>query len=131
MSATTPPTYREMDLELSLLADEPDAVRVGCAGEICLPGFQPGDNPLARFLGPGVWSRTVLLDLEKATFLDTSGVGWLIDCHQRFQEAGGTLVLYSVPPRVRYVLQLLQLEHVLPTAADLAAARSLATRGKV
>ncbi|HWG46590.1 MAG TPA: STAS domain-containing protein, partial [Gemmataceae bacterium] len=74
-------------------------------------------------------SRKLLLDMEKTNFLDTSGISWLISCHENCQRAGGVLVLYAIPPRVRYVLQLLQMEHLLHTAADLEAARAINVKG--
>ena len=67
--------------------------------------------------------------MEKTDYLDTSGVSWLISCHEQCHHAGGVLVLYAVPLRVRYVLQLLRMEHLLHTAADLAAARAIASKG--
>jgi anti-anti-sigma factor len=129
MNSATLPTLREWNLELSVQADEPDFLQVQCAGNVSLPDFRPANDPLAKLLGPQVYSRRVLLDMEKADYLDTSGVSWLISCHEHCHQAGGTLVLYAIPLRVRYVLQLLRMEHLLRTAADLAAARTIASKG--
>jgi ABC-type transporter Mla MlaB component len=129
MSTTTLPTIREWNLELSLQADEPDFLQVQCTGDVILPDFRPENDPLVKLVGPQVYARKVLLNMEKTNSLDTSGISWLISCHEHCQRAGGILVLYAIPLRVRYVLQLLQMEHLLHTAADLAAARALALKG--
>ena len=76
-----------------------------------------------------MYSRRILLNMEKTDYLDTSGVSWLISCREQCHQAGGVLVLYAVPLRVLYVLQLLRMEHLLHTAADLAAARAIASKG--
>jgi anti-anti-sigma regulatory factor len=131
MNATSHPTIREWDMELSLQAEEKDLLNLTCQGAICFPDFQPEKEPLAKLLGPEVYSRKLLLNLEQASLLDTSGISWLIYCHESCIRAGGLLVLYAIPRRVRYVLQLLQMEHLFHTAADVTAARALAQKGEV
>ena len=129
MKATNHPTLREGDLELSLQAEEKDLLYLTCQGAISLPDFQPEKDPLLKLLGPEVYSRKLLLNLEQASLLDTSGISWLISCHETCRRAGGILVLYAIPRRVRYVLQLLQMEHLFHTAADVTAAREIALKG--
>jgi anti-anti-sigma factor len=129
MNSTSLPTIKKWDFELSLQADEQDLLQIQCAGDVVLPDFQPENDPLVKFLGPQVYSRKLLLNMEKTNFLDTSGIGWLISCHKHSQRAGGILVLYSIPPRVRYILQLLQMDRLLHLATDLAAARAIALKG--
>jgi anti-anti-sigma factor len=129
MNTTSLPTNRKWNLELRLEADEPDFTQIQCAGDVVLPSFRAEEDPLLSLVGPEVYSRKLLLNMEKANCLDTSGISWLISCHEQCQRAGGILVLYAVPPRVRYVLQLLQMEHLLHTAANLAAAREMALKG--
>jgi anti-anti-sigma factor len=112
-------------LRLRLLEDDEDMLHLSCEGEAVLPDFRDGDEPLVRLLGPGVYGRKVLLNLERVTFLDTSGVTWLVNCHDSCRKAGGRLVLHSVPAQARYVLGLLNLDRVLPLARDAAAGRAL------
>lgn len=130
MNAATHPTLREWDLELSLQIEEKDFLYLSCRGEISLPDFQPEKDPLLKFLGPEVYSRKLLLNLEHASLLDTSGISWLIHCHEACGRAGGILVLYAIPLRVRYMLQLLQMEHLFHMATDVAAARAIALKGQ-
>ena len=129
MNSTNLPTLREWNLELSLQEDEQDLLQIQCAGDVVLPDFQPDNDPLVKFLGPQVYSRKLLLNMEKTNFLDTSGIGWLISCHKQCQQAGGILVLYAIPTRARYILQLLHMDHLLHLAPDLEAARAIALKG--
>lgn len=131
MNATNPRTYRQWDLELSLQKEEQDLLYLSCQGAISLPDFQPEKDPLRKFLGPEAYSHKLLLNVEQASLLDTSGVSWLIHCHEACSRAGGILVLYAIPKRVRYMLQLLQMEHLFHTAADVTAARTIAQKGGV
>jgi anti-anti-sigma regulatory factor len=131
MNATSPSTLRAWDLELSLQAEEKDLLYLTCRGAISLPDFQPENEPLLKLLGPEVYSRKLLLNLEHASLLDTSGISWLLHCHEACRRAGGILVLYGIPLRVRYILQLLQMEHLFHTATDGAAARAIALKGQI
>ena len=124
MSEATELTLNEGTMRLRLLGDEGGVLRVQCEGAIDLPGFRSADDPLARLLGPEVYRRSVLLDMEKTTYLDTTAVGWLLSSHKRFRQAGGRLVLYGMAPNVASVLRLLQLDRVLDVADDLPAARA-------
>jgi ABC-type transporter Mla MlaB component len=130
MNSANLASLREWSLALSLQADEQDLLQIQCTGDVVLPDFRPENDLLVKLLGPQVYSRKLLFNMEKTNCLDTSGISWLIFCHENCQRAGGILVLYSIPPRVRYVLQLLQMEHLLHTAADLAGARAIASKGR-
>jgi len=88
------------------------------------------DKALEALLGADCYRRPVLLDLEKARFIDSSGVGWLMTSHKRFRTDGGRLVLHSVPPMVAQVLRLLNLHTVLSIQPDQAAARALVADAK-
>jgi anti-anti-sigma factor len=113
----------------SELLDEKGVVRVSCQGEISRLDPDPAREPLRALLGALVFGRKVLLNLEKATYIDSSGVSWLVVCHKHFVQAKGELILYAVPPLVFQVLELMRLPLILPIAPDEAAARILAQGG--
>ena len=70
-------------------------------------------------LGPEVFGRRVLFDLAQTTFMDSSGVAWLLACHRRFDNAGGCIVYHSLQADVQQTLRdLLQLDRVLRIASD-------------
>lgn len=108
-----------------------EVVRLGCEGTVSSADISAdGGDPLEQLLGEDVFSRRVLLDMNKVPFIDSSGVSWLISRHGRFADGGGILVLHSVPPVVQQVFDLLRLHQVLNLARDEAAAYAVASKGK-
>ncbi len=91
---------------------------------------EPRDlRDIEELLGPQCFRRKVLLDLQHALHIDSSGVCWLIHLHKKSQNAGGTLIVFSVPPGVMAVFKLLGVQHHLNLAADARSARALAVGG--
>ena len=114
-------------MKLSLLPlQNDDLVRVCCDGTVSLDGHGPEADPLEELLGPYCFTLKVLLDLEKVDTIDTTGLTWLIRNHKKFQESGGRLVLYNVPPLVIQVISFLRLTPHLPIAPTEEAAREMA-----
>ena len=113
-------------MKLTVLGSEGGLTQVGCAEDITLMDFQAGGEPLQDLLGPGCYAGKILLNLERASFIDSAGVGWLVKCHKHCQENGGRLVLHSIPPMIHHVFQLLRLHSLLHLAPDQAAAVALA-----
>jgi anti-anti-sigma factor len=92
---------------------------------------EPRDlRDIEEILGPRCYRRKVLLDLQDAPHIDSSGVSWLVHFHKSSQTAGGMLILYSAPPGVMAVLKLLGVHRYLNLVADESAARALALEGK-
>jgi anti-anti-sigma factor len=118
------------NLKLTVVSEEGDLVRVQCEGEISQVKFQLNDNPLESLVGPSVYSRKLLLNLDRVEFLDSSGISWLVVSHKNFQQQGGILVLHSVPPRIHQVLQFCRMDRLLRLAEDEPGARTLAAGGK-
>jgi anti-anti-sigma regulatory factor len=58
--------------------------------------------------------------------MGSSGINWLIASNRIFNQAGGRLVLHSLPPMVRNALQLMRMSLILNIANDEAAARAMA-----
>ena len=82
-----------------------------------------------RYVANGTWAGrlcgTVLLDLSKADYLDSNGVSWLIIAHKHFVQAGGRLILHSLPRRLQDTVDLLRLPSILDIVANETAARGL------
>ena len=110
-------------MQLSLISQSDTATCLAIQGDISQSRFPTNvNNPLEDLLGSDCYHRHVLLDLEKAGFIDSSGIGWLMGCHKRFLAGGGLLVMHSLPPMVEQVIQLLRLQSILTIKPDQASA---------
>ncbi len=116
-------------MQLKMVADEGDVVRVAVEGQISQLVSQ-GNEPMVNLLGPAGFGRKVLLNLEKATFINSSGISWLLICHKYFTQCGGKLIVHSVPPLVNQVLQFVRLPSIMTFAEDEARARALVREEK-
>jgi anti-anti-sigma factor len=112
-------------MKLHLLPSHLGLTRLESVDDITMGDFQDGRNPLEPLLGPAGYAGTVLLDLARSTYIDSTGVGWLIQCHARFNKAGGKLVLHSIPPMVNHCFRVLGMYDVLRIADDEASALKL------
>lgn len=52
----------------------------------------------------------LIIDLTEVTYMDSSGVGTLVDALRRVRVSGGKLCLVAVAPRVLSVLQITKLD---------------------
>jgi|SRR6516164_6573969 anti-anti-sigma factor len=118
-------------MKLRLCSEEAAGVcQIRAEGEIRSVEEPRNLQDIEELLGPQCYRRKVLLDLEDVRHIDSSGVSWLLHLHKRNQDAGGVLILYSIPTAVMAVLKLLGVQHHLNLVADERAARALAMRGK-
>jgi anti-anti-sigma factor len=116
-------------MKLTPLPPEAGLTHIQCSGEITQQALWESDNPLEPMLGANGFGDKVFLNLDQVDYIDSAGVGWLITCHKHFRDAGGILVLHSIPIQVHQIFQLLQMHKVLNLAKDLAAARTLSEGG--
>jgi anti-sigma B factor antagonist len=56
------------------------------------------------------------VDMSGVTFLGAAGIGVLVDAANRAREAGGSLSLLAPSPQVRWLLDVLHLDAILPAA---------------
>jgi len=54
-----------------------------------------------------------VLDIEKVTFLDSTGLGLLVSAHKKIEALGSTLVILAPNPMVRHTLEITGLTGVL------------------
>jgi anti-anti-sigma factor len=113
-------------MKLTVVSSEPGLVRVRSSDDITLLDFENSAKPLEALLGPDMYRGVVLLSLEQSLYVDSSAVGWLIQCHFRFQKAGGKLILHSIPPMVHHCFRVLGMYELLNIANDEEAALRLA-----
>lgn len=81
-------------------------------------------SPFEVLLGAN-WRRgRVMVDFSRCALIDSGAIGTLVDANRQFKNGGGMLVLYSLSPRVRDVMELLKLDQLFNLAANEAAARA-------
>ncbi|HEX4148168.1 MAG TPA: STAS domain-containing protein [Pirellulales bacterium] len=114
---------------LKLASEDSHLTLVDVSGRITPDSFSHDSEPLAALLGPGAYHRRVLLNLTGCDYINSSGVGWLLVCHKRFRDAGGRLVIHSIPQLIRSVLEVLKMDQVFHLAGDVENARQLAAQG--
>jgi len=111
-------------MQLSLLAYTPTHIHVGATGDI-FNMFTVEVDPLAAVLGATPYANNLLLNLETAKMIDSSGIGWLITCHKRFVQNKHRFIIHSIPPLILQVLSLVHIDRIIECAADHDAATRL------
>jgi anti-anti-sigma factor len=115
-------------MKLTVTGRENGLIRLDCSGVITAYATPEDLDMWQVALGPDGYTHTVLLDLSKADYLDSNGVSWLIIAHKHFVQAGGRLILHSLPRRLQDTVDLLRLPSILDIVANEKAARGLLSR---
>jgi anti-anti-sigma factor len=118
-------------MKLQLTSIEADLVCVRVEGSIT-PGVGGiARDPMEQLIDPRGHSRTILLNLQQADYIDSSGIAWLLSWQRRTRQAGGALGICALTPQVSEVLRISRMDTVLTIWPDEASARAaLAARGK-
>jgi anti-anti-sigma regulatory factor len=95
-----------MKLTYRPLANE-EVLRVACEGQVSVRGTPSGSEPLLELLGPHCYRQKVVLNLERAEGVDTSGLMWLVRVATKFTSGGGHLAVYGFSPNFRNMLDVL------------------------
>jgi anti-anti-sigma factor len=104
---------------------EDDVVVARLTGEIDLANARPIGSLITGSITNDV--KGVVLDLTDTTYLDSSGVHLVFDLHERLRARQQRLVLaLPAASRIRRVLDLVNVEAVLPVVADVDEAKSTA-----
>lgn len=112
-------------MKLTLISRTPELTQIACEGHVTQIAIHVTGDPLEDLLSPGVCADSILMDLSRAQFIDSSGVGWMLKCHKHCKQSGGRIVYHSAPPLVRQTLELLQMGKVLHLAKDAKSGRAL------
>jgi anti-anti-sigma factor len=106
--------------------DNHPSIRLAVDGPMTSDSLPAGPTEmLGSLLGGGWASHRILLDLGKADHIDSSAIGWLLNCHKALESGGGAMVLHSVHPNVARVLKMLKIDCILPIADNEQAANDM------
>ena len=83
------------------------------SGELDMNGVLRAEPEITRLLDDAATERLVL-DLREVTFLDSTGLGLILQTDQRAREQGVALELRPGPPSVQRVFQMAGIEDALP-----------------
>lgn len=104
------------------ITDESGATIVRPAGEIDLqnsPALRTALLALAEKK-----PQRVLVDLAGVSYVDSSGVGTLVEFKRRLERGGGKVILAGLQPRVRSVFEITKLDQFFVIVATLDEARN-------
>lgn len=91
-----------------------------CAGRLTMVAAPMLRSAVEGCVADG--SPRVVVDLSPTTFVDSSGLGALVNSLKATRVAGGDLRIAGAPEQVRSVLRLTNLDRVLKPYADVAEA---------
>jgi anti-anti-sigma factor len=91
-------------------------VFVSVTGDLDLWSAPALEQRLGACLERGQW--WIVVDLSKASFLDSSGLGALTNSMRRIERKGGRLVVINTDPQLRRVFELTGLKRVLNVVPD-------------
>ena len=112
-------------MQIEVLSDDGDVLRLQVVGRVVDVDLAWEQDPMGDLLDDRGYARRVLLSLNDSDHVDSSGLARLLVWHKRFQEAGGKLVLHSIPIQVMETLRILRMDLVLQLAPDESSALKL------
>jgi stage II sporulation protein AA (anti-sigma F factor antagonist) len=99
-------------MELTVTSDDGNVLRLKLSGHVTQNDLAAPNDLMDEAVGVDGYARGVVLDMGEVSFIDSSGISWLLIRHKRFREAGGKLILHSIPPLVLDVLKVLRMDLV-------------------
>jgi anti-sigma B factor antagonist len=99
-----------MQLEISTAELGGGVVTVGVAGEVDLYTAPALKTALRETIDGG--TRNVLVDLSRATFIDSTTLGVLMGAVKRLRPAGGELAIACSDPNIRKIFEITLLDRI-------------------
>jgi anti-anti-sigma factor len=90
-----------------------ESLHVRTVGRIAPDSGESDHDILTEMLGPDIYHRRVVLNLGDSEFISSSGIGWLLQLHKRFERSGGKLVLQNVPREIEQIFRVMRLHTLL------------------
>lgn len=99
---------------------------VRCAGEFDLATAAEFRAAVEGQLAEWENLNTIIVNLGKVTFVDSSGLGAILGRYKQIQQRGGRMVMVEVPPSLQKVLELSGIFKIIPARGSEADALKLA-----
>ncbi len=87
-----------------------DVIVLELDGNLALEGNAQFRRCVAAAIDAGV--RTLIINMEKVPYMDSSGLGELISCHTKLQKVSGRLGLLHLSDRLQHLLVITKLVSV-------------------
>ena len=100
----------ENDLSIEPSEDEPGVIRLVLCGELDLAFAPKLAGAIAEHAHPG---GTIVLDLSRLRFMDSSGLAEILDAHNDAELNGWTLTIASAPGPVDRTFDLTDTRRIL------------------
>ena len=113
------------DFKLLLAADEDCRLRVALFGEFDLAGVKPFCEAVTPAIDSGDYQE-IEFDLERLSFIDSSGLHALADADSSMRARGGTVRVFCSAQRLIKTFQLVRLDSVLTIVPESRGARAAA-----
>jgi anti-sigma B factor antagonist len=104
-------------MEITQSRIEPDITVVAPAGRLTLGRETLAfENMVADLIAKG--AQKVILDMTQLAYVDSAGLGVLLQTASKLKQAGGGLRLANVGTRVMQVIKMTHTDSVLPSDVD-------------
>jgi anti-anti-sigma factor len=104
-------------MDIKLVGSDNGLIRLEVVGKLSRDGAAVGRDVLALLCGNDVYSKKVLLNLQRSLYVDSTGVEWLLSYHKRFDAGGGKMICHSPSPVTSQMMKIMRLDRVLNVAA--------------
>ena len=109
-------------LKITKIEIRPGVIVLEMTGQIYMgPDCQRIQQEVEQLLGRG--EKRIIFDLERVSYVDSSGVGTIVKCISTLKKSGGSLRLAGVNGMIASVLKMTQVDKIIeiyPTAAEAA-----------
>ena len=100
---------------------EPDITVFEISGRLSLGNLlQSAESAMRSLIDGG--ARKLVIDLTGLASIDSAGIGTLVSCSGHMGQVGGQVRLAGAQGAVAKVFQIVQIDRIIPLAADLASA---------
>ena len=114
-------------MDIKLLRKTEDGVeRFELIGDVTANGWmQQSADLFVKVYGEDVYKQRVMVSMCKTGHVDSTGIEWLLNCHRKFEQQGGKMVLHNLTLATQKLFHMMRMHLVLNIAANEESAKSL------